>query len=305
MSALHVVVGAGPLGSGVASALVARGERVRVVRRAETSPVAGVETVAGDVTDPAFALHALSGASVVYQCAQPRYHRWPKEFEALQNRILDAAAAASARVVIADNLYGYGDPGGAVIADSSARDPHTVKGRLRERMAQAALADDRLEVTLSRPSNYIGPGYEVFATSVVRPALRGRTMQFLGRLDVAHSFSYIPDSAAAMVALASSERSWGRGWITPVLEPVTQQQLADLVWAAAGQPGVARTTVIGPRGAAVLGLVLPDLGALRELWFEFDKPYVVDAGEFERAFGLRATPIEQAVESTVRSFRQA
>lgn len=276
-----------------------------MIRRADTPTVADVETVAGDVTDSAFALHALSGASVVYQCAQPRYHRWPTEFEALQNGILDAAAAAGARVVIADNLYGYGDPEGRVIADGSPRDPHTVKGRLRERMALAALADTRLEVTLSRPSNYIGPGYGVFATSVVRPALRGGRMQFLGRLDVAHSFSYIPDSAAAMVALGSSERSWGRGWITPVLEPVTQQQLAAMVWSAAGHAGDARTTLIGPRSAAVLGLVFPDLGALRELWFEFEKPYVVDAGEFERQFGLRATPIEQAVESTVRSFRAA
>lgn len=305
MSALHVVVGAGPLGSGVARDLVARGERVRVVRRSGSSSVAGVEIVAGDVGDAEFARGALAGASIVYQCAQPRYHRWPREFAPLQNAILDAAAAAGARVVIADNLYGYGDPRGSVITESSPREPHSVKGRLRVSMADAALADDRLEVTFSRPSNYIGPGYAILGSTVVVPALRGRAMQFLGRLDVAHSFSYIPDSAAAMVALGASERSWGRGWITPVLEPVTQQQLADLVWAAAGQSGAARTSVMSPMAAAVLGVAIPDLRALRELWFEFEKPYVVDAGEFERAFGVGATPIEVAVEETVRSFRQA
>ena len=309
MSALHVVVGAGPLGSEVAALLADRGEQVRVVRRAGASRVAGVHTVAGDITDAEFARQALAGASVVFQCAQPRYHRWPQEFETLQNRILDAAAATQARVVIADNLYAYGDPRGAVIGEHSPREPHTVKGLLRKRMAEAALADDRIEVALSRPSNYIGPDYAVFGSAVVRPALRGRAMQFLGSMDVAHSFSYIPDSAAAMVALAYSDRSWGRGWITPVLEPVTQSRLASLVWTAAGGRGEPRTSVMGPRLAAVLGVVAPDLGALREMWFEFEHPYVVDSGEFEREFGLTPTPIDVAVQATVQatveSFRQA
>lgn len=304
MSALHVVVGAGALGTEVARALVARGEQVRVVRRSGVSRVAGVQTVTGDVTDPEVAVRALRGASVVYQCAQPRYHRWPQEFEGLQQGILDAAAAAEARVVIADNLYGYGDPEGSVIGEASTREPQTVKGRLRRRMAASALADTRLEVTLARPSDYIGPGYALFGSSVVQPALRGRAMQFIGRLDVPHSFSFVPDSAAAMVALASSDRSWGRGWITPVLAPLTQARLASLVWEAAGQRGATRTSVMSSRQAAVLGLVIPDLRALRELWYEFEHPFVVDSSEFEREFGVTPTPIEVAVARTVESFRR-
>lgn len=304
MSALHVVFGSGPLGTGVATQLAERGERVRVVNRSGVTRVVGAEVTRGDVADPAFAVEAAAGASVVYQCAQPAYHRWPKEFAAFQQSIVDAAAAANARLVIADNLYAYGDPRGEVITDSSPRSATTVKGVLRRQMADAALADPRLEVTLSRPSNYIGPGYDIFGNQVVRPALRGKSMQFLGRMNLAHSFSYVPDSAAAMVALADSERSWGRGWITPVLAPITQGELAARVWAAAGATGEPRVSTFSRGGARLLGTFVPDLGALVELWFEWDAPYIVDASEFEREFGLTATPIEKVIDETVGWYRR-
>jgi nucleoside-diphosphate-sugar epimerase len=52
----HVVLGAGAVGMAVAEALAARGESVRVVSRSGLrEPVVGVQSVAGDVTDPAFA----------------------------------------------------------------------------------------------------------------------------------------------------------------------------------------------------------------------------------------------------------
>src|SRR6187402_3066737 len=110
-NSLHTIVGAGALGTSLARELVERGERVRLVSRRGTE-VPGAEVVAGDVLDAEFARDAVATSAVVYQCAQPRYHRWLQEFASLQNGILDAAAAAGARVVIADNLYSYGEPNG-------------------------------------------------------------------------------------------------------------------------------------------------------------------------------------------------
>jgi len=56
------------------------------------------------------------------------------------------------------------------------------------------------------------------------------------------------------------------------------------------------------RGAArVLGLAIPDLGALVEMWYEFDAPYVVDASGFERTFGITASSWEQVMADLVAS----
>ena len=73
----HVVLGAGAVGMAVAEALAAREESVRVVSRSGLrQPVAGVQSVAGDVSDPAFAASATHGARVVYPALTPPYHRW-------------------------------------------------------------------------------------------------------------------------------------------------------------------------------------------------------------------------------------
>jgi nucleoside-diphosphate-sugar epimerase len=39
------------------------------------------------------------------------------------------------------------------------------------------------------------------------------------------------------------------------------------------------------------------------MMYEFEKPFVVDSGKFERTFGVRATPIEEAIAETVTWYR--
>ena len=70
----NVVTGAtGLLGSHVAEALVARGERVRAVVRPGSDTAflrgLGVELAPGDLHDPASLRRAVAGADVVYHCA--------------------------------------------------------------------------------------------------------------------------------------------------------------------------------------------------------------------------------------------
>jgi nucleoside-diphosphate-sugar epimerase len=304
MSGFHVVVGAGPLGRSVAEALLDRGCDVRLVSRRGTEGPQGTVSVAVDVmSDSTYAI----GADVVYQCAQPPYPKWHREFESLQGAILNAATVAGARIVIVDNLYSYGAPAGQVISDSLPRVPETRKGILRKRLADIALeahADGRTEVSIARASNYFGPGYEVVGRWVVQQALRGKTMRFLGRGDVPHSFSYVPDVGIAVAALGTSDASWGRAWITPVQPPVTQLEFGALVWRECGRVGQARKSFLNTRAMAVLGVMSPSMRELVEMAYEFDEPFVVNSSEFEAAFGLSATPFEEAIAGTVEWYRQ-
>jgi nucleoside-diphosphate-sugar epimerase len=111
MSASHVVLGAGPVGRAVVAALTSRGIEPAVVTRSGAS-APGATSRRTDLADPVQAAEAVAGAEVVFQCAQPPYHRWPEEFPALQARAVDAATSAGALLVVAENLYGYGAVGG-------------------------------------------------------------------------------------------------------------------------------------------------------------------------------------------------
>ena len=305
MSGRHVIFGSGPLGIAVATELVHRGIDVAFVNRSGRAPVAGTTAVAGDATDTAFAAQVTRGASVVYQCAQPPYHRWVEEFAGLQSSILGGVAANGARVVIGDNLYCYGQSAGPICEDSSQH-PTTRKGRVRKAMADAALeahAAGDLEVAISRPSDYFAPKYEVLGATLFRRALAGKPVQLLGRADAAHSFSYVPDVGRAMAILGTSETAWGEVWIPPVQPPITQGQLAQLVWQESGRSGGAKMMVSGRAMTSVLGVLNPSIRETVEMLYKFEKPFVVDSSKFESAFGVTATPLKEAITTTVASFR--
>jgi nucleoside-diphosphate-sugar epimerase len=306
MSDTHVVVGAGALGTSVATDLLRRDQQVRIVNRSGSAQIPGAEALAVDATDPAALRRAFDGAAVVYQCAQPAYHRWSTEFPALQDAIIDAAAEASANIVIGDNLYPYGDPDGAVITERSPEKTATRKGTVRRQMAESALAAHRagrLQVALSRPAHYFGPGYDQVGSMVFAPALKGKTMRWLGRMDQPHSFSYIPDVGAAMAELGVSGGGWGRVWIPPIQPALTQADFAARIWAASGQSGKARVQVLSRRMATLIGLVSPTVRQLPEMMYEFEKPYVVDSSAFEDAFDAKPTQLDDAIAATLDAYR--
>lgn len=308
MTDLHVIVGAGPLGRALADDLRNRGARVRVVSRSGHPAGDGIEALRADATDSADLDSALKGASVVYQCAQPEYTRWVQEFPALQQGILDATVRAGADLVIADNLYMYGDPDGTVITENSAEHPVTKKGRVRKEMADAALDAHhagRLRVAISRPSNYFGPGHDQSSKAIFGAAVDGKSMQFFGSMTVPRSLTFYPDAAHAMATLGTSDLGWGSVWIPPTQPAITQSELAAMVWHAAGNTGAPHTTVVGRRMLAALGLVVPVVREVVEMYYEYGKPFVVDSSHFESTFGARPTPMADAIQATLESYQGA
>ena len=157
---LHVVFGAtGGAGGALVKELAGRGHRVRAVsRKPATGLPEGVEPLAADAADPAQARKACEGAAVVYHCAQPPYQRWAAEFPALTASVAEAAAAAGARLVYADNVYAYRLVDGPITEDLPAR-ATTRKGRVRALMAERLLAAHRsgtVQVAIGRSSDYYG-----------------------------------------------------------------------------------------------------------------------------------------------------
>src|SRR3954452_23016484 len=52
-----------------------------------------------------------------------------------------------------------------------------------------------------------------------------------------------------------------------------------------------------------LGLVNRTVREINEMRYEFDEPFIVDASRAETELGLRATPLADAVDETVRWYR--
>jgi nucleoside-diphosphate-sugar epimerase len=306
---LQVVLGAsGGTGRAIVDELVRQGRRVRAVSRGAIEGLpAGVEHVRADISEPAQAARAVAGASVVYHAAQPPYDRWDGNFERLNAAIADATAAAGARLVFADNLYMYG-PGASPMTETTPQRATDRKGALRIRLAADLLARHErgeLEVVIGRSSDYFGPHGENTGPGerVFGAAIRGRAAGVVGRLDVPHSFSYLPDLARAMVVLGDRDEAAGRVWHLPVTDPLTMRELLARVYEAAGTP--VRIQLAGPLMVRAIGLFVPMMREIGVVLYQWSEPWVSDWSAFEADFGpFERTPLDDAIATTLAWWRE-
>jgi nucleoside-diphosphate-sugar epimerase len=306
LPATHVVLGAGPVGRAVVAALAARGVTPAVVTRSGTA-VPSASSRTADISDPAQAAAAVAGAQVVFQCTSPAYHQWPAQFPALQASVVDAAAAAGALLVVAENLYGYG-PGTGLLTEDRPLTATTRKGAVRARLWQdlaAAHEAGRLRVVAGRASDFYGPG--VGAGSVVGDRffgalLRGKPAEVLGDPDRLHTYTYIGDFGEALVALSETESTWGRPWHVPSAPAVTTRsfaaQAADLAGVAVPATGP-RLRRLAPWQLRLVGLAVPAVREMPEMQYQFEQDWVVDYSAYAAAVGGRATPMRTALAATV------
>lgn len=301
--AVHVIVGAGPVGSGLAAHLAAQGHEVRVVTRSGGGPEQ-VDRIRADASDPAALIPHVRGAAALYNCANPpSYRQWEEQWPPLAGSLLRAAEQTGAVLVTMSNLYGYGPVAGPIRHDSPLA-ATSRKGRLRAWMWHDALAAHeagRAQVTEVRASDYVGPTTTA-ATGLLamyaRAVLRGRPAWVLGDPDAPHSWTYVSDVVRTLAAVAADPRAWGRTWLVPTNPPVpVRAVLADVARLAGARP--ARVRAVPRAVSRALGLVVPVLREVDELMYQFDRPFVVDAGATTATFGLRPTPWEEALAATV------
>ncbi|MFH8369864.1 NAD-dependent epimerase/dehydratase family protein [Streptomyces sp. NPDC018031] len=304
---LHVVIGFGPAGAATARLLAGKGHPVRVITTSGRSPEPGIEHVAVDAADSKRLIDATRGAAVIYGCAAPPYPRWASAWPPLAASVCAAAEATGAVLVMLGNLYGYGPVAGSMTEDLplAATGP---KGRVRAAVWERALdlhRQGRIRAVEVRASDFFGPGVTDgghLAARVVPRLLRGKPVSTLGDPEVPHSWTYLPDVARALVEVAGEERAWGRAWHVPTEPAVSTREMVDRL-AARAEVGPVAVRRVPPALLGVASVFSPLVRELREVRYQFDRPFVVDARAYEAEFAVRATPVDEQVGATVDWWR--
>jgi nucleoside-diphosphate-sugar epimerase len=271
-------------------------------------PPAGIELLAVDLSDPDAIRQATKDARIVYQCAGPPYSRWPQDFPPLQAAIIEGLTGGGAKLVIAENMYLFGDPDGRLISEDLPHAARTRKGLTRAALSESALAAHRegeLRVTIGRGSDYFGAWgtNSTMGGRVFFPLFRGKPARPLGRIDLPHTHTFLNDFGRALVLLGERDEADGQAWHVPNDMPeITQGELIRIFCEEAGlEP---RISPIGRGMMRLGGLFVPEARESLEMMYEFEKPFIVDSARFERAFGMRATPMRQALRETAAWYRE-
>ncbi|MGF7122047.1 NAD-dependent epimerase/dehydratase family protein [Rhodococcus sp. BE178] len=307
MSNLQVVTGAGPVGWTVAEQLADAGYDVRVLTRSGSGPDhPRIERRKVDVSDPTALAAALDDATAVFHCIHGSAYdarAWERELPAAEQVVLDAAGRIGAVVVFPESLYSYGRPDGPMTEDGP-RDATTGKLGVRTRLL-AARAAHRTPTVSVVASDFFGPHVLTAHAGerMVPPVLKGKTIRVMGRADVAHSFTYVPDLAAAMITAAHDPDRWNTVLHAPTAPAVTQRQLVEAFAKAAQVPTPTVGTLPGWALRAV-GTVHRPTRELAETLYQFEAPFVMDSRRSEEVLGRAPTPLDEAAAVTVRWWRQ-
>jgi len=302
MSKLHVVTGAGPVGTTVAEQLAAAGKSVRILTRSGSGPEHPlIERRRVDATQREQLAAAVEGAAAVYHCTHGSKYAartWWAELPATEQNVLSVAGQAGAVVVFPESLYSYG-PLDQPMTENTPRTADFGKPAVRVALLRAREESATPTVSVAA-SDFIGPHVRVSHAGerMVPNILTGKAVQAFGNVNLPHSFTYMPDLAAAMIRAAQDRTLWNSFLHAPTAPAVSIRELARLLAEAADKPM--------PKILAVPGWTLRAAGPfneqmreLAEMNYQFDRPFQLDSTASEARLGLKATPLTEVAAGTV------
>jgi nucleoside-diphosphate-sugar epimerase len=303
------IFGYGPVGRAATARLLAEGREVIVAQRNAPSDLPSGATFAPvDALDRDSVVKAVHGSGQFVVTIGFPYSGilwrdvWPK---AISNFVA-ACKATDARMVFVDNLYMYG-PQTEPLTETMPLSYYGLKPAARSaatRVWMAAAAAGEAHVAALRAPDFYGPGVGLsfLGDTSVGKLAQGKPAVFVGSPGVLHDYAYVPDIARAVVTLlAAPDSAFGQAWHMPCAPTRTTR---DILQIAADTLDVKLRISALP--AWMLGpsaMFSPFLRELKEMRFQWDRPYKVDASRFKAAFWSDVTPFETGVAETARAFR--
>jgi nucleoside-diphosphate-sugar epimerase len=219
--------------------------------------------------------------------------------------MLEACAKSNARFVFADNLYMYGPQTRPLTEDMPLTD-YGRKPRVRAeitRLWQQSHNSGNVKAVAVRASDFYGPDVptSVLSTYGVARLLEGKTAIAPYPADHPHDFTYVPDFARALATLIDApDDAYGQAWHVPNAPTHTLRELMIL---AAKLIGVSPSLrVLSPTISTILGLLRSDVRELKEMRFQWDRPYRVDSTKFSHRFWSNPTPFEEGLKSAIEFY---
>jgi nucleoside-diphosphate-sugar epimerase len=301
-----LVIGYGAVGRATVARLLAEGRHVRIAQRSRPDDLpTAVPFTAIDMLDAASVTAAMAGAAQAVIAIGFAYEGrvWTRDWPQAMRNMLVAAEAHGTRLVFVDNLYMYG-PQTEPLREDMPLTAHGQKPAARAEVTRLWQAvTDRVRFAALRAPDFYGPGVTLsHLGDLVFGALgKGKAAQLIVSADTPHEVAYVPDIARAVVELLDAPDSdFGQAWHIPSAPTTTLREIISLGAAAIGV--TPRLITLPFWVQPLLAPFVPMLSEIREMRFQWDRPYRVDASRFARRFGFVPTPFAVGAAETARSF---
>ena len=305
---------AGAIGPWVAAELDRRGIPIRVVGRSRErlektfGKLARAEIFAADLADRDAATAAARGVdTIIYSVGLP-YPSHNLHPVLMRTTVAAAEAAGVARLVLVSSVYAYGAPRTSRVAETHPRQPETRKGQYRkeqEDIVFEAHEKGRLQGLVVRLPDFYGPGADnSLANPIFLAALAGKTANWVGPVNPAHEFVFVPDTGPVIADLAECQSCYGEAWNFGGPGEINTLDFITRVYRAAGRTPKYRT--VGRGFLKIAGWFNPLYRELIEMVYLQETPVILDDGKLlAKLPNVKKTSYDEGIRRTLEWARGA
>ena len=303
---MQTILGSGgAIGIELAKALINYTKDIRLVSRNPQKVNPDDELVSADLLNPKEVAAAIKGSEVVYVTIGFEYSAkiWKSTWPRFMRSVLDACLDERCKLVFFDNVYMYDPDHLNPMDEQTALNPSSEKGKIRLQiiqMIQEEIQTGELKALVARSADFYGPGIKntsMLTETVFNNLAAGKTANWLGGLDFKHAYTYTPDAGRATALLGNTDDAYGQVWHLPTAEAMTGREFVEAIASALGvKPKVMAVPKIMVRS---LGLFMPIMKEMVEMFYQFDRDYVFDSSKFTSRFDFTTTPYLTGIKEIV------
>lgn len=293
---MQAILGSGgDAGTQLAKQLINYTNDIRLVSRNPKKVNESDKLMKADLSNPDLLDQAVKGSEVVYVTIGFEYKTkvWKEKWPNFMINLIESCKRHNSKIVFVDNIYMYGPDYLGNMTEETPIKPVSEKSRIRAEIFRMLMnAVERKEVTalVARGADFYGPNVQgsLLTQSVYNNLLKNKNPQWIGKLEVLHSFTNTKDIGKALALLGNTTDAYGQVWHLPTTdEKLTSRQWIELMMKAMNVQKKIQTIPTSMLG--IIGLFVPILKELKDVSYQLDRDYFFNSSKFNKGFNF--TPI--------------
>lgn len=267
-----------------------------------------VEYCAADLSKPEDTARAASDIETVFYTLGLPYTDFARH-PVLTKICLKACAEEGVKhYVHLSTIYPYGRRQAEKITEDHPREPHTFKGQMRKKQEDLVLAahdEDGMKTIILCPPDFYGGDSELsLIYRVFDAAIKGKTADVIGPVDIPHEFIYVPDLADTLYKLSQKEAAYGKRWNLAGVGLITIREFADKIFAETGKKPKLR--VAGKFLLRLIGLFNPIMKEFVEMQYLMTEPLYIDDSRLRALLpDLHKTSYDDGIKKTLEMMQNS
>jgi len=306
---MQTILGAGgAIGRELAKALKEYTRNIRLVSRNPEKVNPTDDLVSADILNLDDVRNAVRDSTVVYVTVGLRYdtETWKKEWPVLIGNVLTACKEHNCKLVFFDNIYMYDKNHLNGMTEETPINSPSQKGKVRAQIAKRVMDEannGKINTLIARSADFYGPKTKdtsMLSEMVINPFSKEKKANWIGLTKFKHSFTYTPDAGKATAMLGNTDDAYNQVWHLPTsANPLTGKEWIEAIAREMGTKPKYRE--VSKFILRIMGLFMPIMGEIVEMYYQYDRDYVFDSRKFEQRFDFTPTPYMEGIKNTVKA----